>query len=206
MRRGVIVSKLSCDLSSLKEDDYIIACDAGYLNFKDIDRKPDLVIGDFDSLAIENLAENQKFIHLPKEKDVTDTEYALSLLLKEGFDEICLFGALGGRLDMSLVTISLLYKVSKLNKKIYAFKDDEIVFPLYNSMVEFKKEAKGVISVFSLSETSKGVDEIYLKYPLSNYELRSDEPLGVSNEFIGKKSIIRVKEGALLVITNKDNL
>ena len=55
--------------------------------------------------------------------------------------------------------------------------------------------------MFSLSDTSKGVSEEGLLYSLNDATLYNDNPLGVSNEFIGNPSKISVKDGCLLIIT-----
>lgn len=208
MKTAIIVSKLTCDLSFLNQEKshYTIACDAGYLNFLNAGLQPDLLIGDFDSLPKEFLNENIPQIKLNPIKDVTDTEYALNYLIDKGFDEIKILGAIGGRLDMTLTTIALLAKACMKNIKISALYKDNIIFPLHDSEVCFKQEASGLISVFSFTDKSVGVDEINLKYPSNNHTLTNLEPLGVSNEFINKKAIIRVKNGILIIITNIKNL
>lgn len=205
MKRAIIVSKLSCDISFLKHDSaFKIACDAGYLNFKRVGFEPDLLIGDFDSL--KEVPDAIKKIRLNPIKDVTDTEYALNLLISEGYDDISIYGAIGERLDMTLTTVSLLAKASLQGIRIKAFFDDKIIFSLYNSEVSFKEDATGTISVFSFLNEARGVDESNLKYELKDYTLKNVEPLGVSNEFISKRATIRVKDGILIVITKADNL
>ena len=68
--------------------------------------------------------------------------------------------------------------------------------------ITFSEREKGYISVFSLTEQSEGVCEKGLKYSLDNAVLRFDDPLGLSNEFTGRKAEISVKKGILLIITN----
>ena len=207
MKKAFIVSKLQCDLSQLIEDaSFKIACDAGYLNFKRYNLQPDLLIGDFDSIPSEFLSDIPNKIQLNPIKDVTDTEYALNYLMDNKFDDITILGAIGGRLDMTLTTIALLAKASVTKIKIRAFFDDEIIFPLYNSQVTFKKEASGFISVFSYLNEARGVDEINFKYQLKNHTLQNTSPLGVSNEFINKEAYIKVKEGILIIITKRTNI
>ena len=64
-----------------------------------------------------------------------------------------------------------------------------------------------MISVFALDNTVSGVDEINLKYELSDASLTNAFPLGVSNEFLKDKvATIRVKEGHLLVVAPLDSI
>lgn len=61
---------------------------------------------------------------------------------------------------------------------------------------------KGVLSVFSFGQSAVGVTLKGLKYELSEAKLENDMPLGVSNEFIGRESLVSVKRGSLLVMWN----
>ncbi|MEG1166179.1 MAG: hypothetical protein RSD68_07175, partial [Oscillospiraceae bacterium] len=45
-----------------------------------------------------------------------------------------------------------------------------------------------------------------LKYPLSDYTLTYDTPIGISNEFTGADAMVSVKEGQLTVIWNAQKL
>ncbi len=208
MKKAIIVSKLECDLSFLKKDKsvFTIACDAGYLNFIKAGIQPDLLIGDFDSLPKDVMINDVKTMKLNPIKDVTDTEYALDYLIDKGFKDILILGAIGGRLDMTLTTIALLAKACKQHIKIAALYNEDIVFPLCDSQMTFKEDATGMISAFSFTDQSIGVDEINLKYQLHNYTLTNLKPLGVSNEFINKKAIIKVKNGILIITTNIKNI
>ena len=58
----------------------------------------------------------------------------------------------------------------------------------------------GMLSVFSLSDVSKGVTLKGLMYNMSSANLTSDFPLGVSNEFIiDEEAEITVEDGTLLI-------
>lgn len=61
------------------------------------------------------------------------------------------------------------------------------------------------ISVIALQK-SFGVELRDLKYPLDNYTLETDFPIGVSNEFLpGKDAYISLKKGEILVILTLKN-
>jgi thiamine pyrophosphokinase len=59
-----------------------------------------------------------------------------------------------------------------------------------------------MISVFCLSQEAR-LDIEGLKYTLKNGILQPSFPLGVSNQFVGKESLIRVKKGTVLVIWDR---
>ena len=66
--------------------------------------------------------------------------------------------------------------------------------------LSFLKSAKGTVSVFALSEAAENVTLSGLLYPLNNSSLQNGFPLGVSNEFIGEPSSVKIGEGTALVI------
>ena len=99
MARCVILS--ACPVSPalaglLREDDFIIACDAGYRNCVPLHCKPHVIVGDFDTAPCPQ-QEDDEIVVLPHVKDDTDTEYAAKLAVQKGFDEVLLLGGLGGR-------------------------------------------------------------------------------------------------------------
>ena len=66
------------------------------------------------------------------------------------------------------------------------------------------EQKKGYVSVFSHSEKSEGVYISGLKYELENAQIVNTIPLGVSNEFIGKKATVRVENGTLVIMWQED--
>ena len=105
-------------------DEIILAADGGARHCRDLDITPDFIIGDFDSLPIEdiNYFKNRgvKFIRHPSEKDETDLELALNHAFKIGASDIDLYGLFGGRWEMSFANLLLLAspKYSKFKFRI----------------------------------------------------------------------------------------
>ena len=71
---------------------------------------------------------------------------------------------------------------------------------IVNNSLNIKSKKGATVSVFSLSEESRGVTLGGLYYPLRDAILRADTPLGVSNSALGEEATVSVKEGALLVM------
>ncbi len=69
-----------------------------------------------------------------------------------------------------------------------------------NEEICFEADREGYLSVFSLGDKAEGVYEEGLKYKLDDAVLYKENPVGVSNEFIGKKSKVSVRNGVLLLI------
>lgn len=184
-----------------KNGDLIIAADGGCAYLEKAGIKPDIIIGDFDSLG--SIPEVDEVIKLNPVKDITDMNAAVDEGIKRGYTEFHLYGACGGRIDHTLANIQLAAHLSQ--KGIRAvIHGDMIITAVCNGSICFDSGCKGYISVFSHSDKCSGVSIKGLKYTLENAELCNSFPLGVSNEFIGIDSEITVKNGTLIVIYSRD--
>ena len=182
----------------LEAEDLLIAADGGYRHTQQLGLAPHIVLGDFDSLGF--VPEGAQ-VH-PKEKDDTDAMLAVKLGLSKGYREFYIYGGMDGpRVDHTMANFQLLHYLSEHGAKGYligvrqnaAVITDEISFP---------KEQTGMISVFCLSQKAQ-LDIEGLKYNLEDGILQPSFPLGVSNQFVGKESLIRVKKGTVLVIWDR---
>ena len=178
--------------------DLIIAADGGYSTLKKLNIKPNLVVGDFDSLG--ETPKDETVIKHPIKKDDTDTLLAVKIGLEKGYKTFVIYGAVGGRLDHTVATIQTATFVAENGGIAYIYDGNHTVTAIKNSSINFKANAKGYISIFALSGIAKGVTIKGLLYTLDNAEITPDFPIGVSNEFIGKESEISVKDGVLTII------
>ena len=84
--------------------------------------------------------------------------------------------------------------------------DGTVSAAVWNDALEFPPEMEGYLSVFCAGGTAKGVTLSGLKYELEDAELTNTFPLGVSNEFVGVPARVSVKDGALLVLWQGENV
>ena len=187
----------------IEEDDYIIAADGGYDSLIKAGVKPDFVIGDFHSRnGLVPELENVKT--LPVKKDVTDMDAASMIGWGRGFREFHIFGGTGGsRFSHTMANIQLMSGLVIKGAKVFLHGEKNISTVIFNDSIEFESDKKGYISVFSLSDRSLMVNIEGLKYELKDGILENSFALGVSNEFIGKKSRISVENGLLLLVMEK---
>lgn len=178
-------------------DDLVIAVDGGYNHLKERGVRIDLVIGDFDSMSF--IPRHPNLIRLKKEKDDTDMAAAIKIAIDKGYGTAYLYGGTGGRFDHTLSNIQCLVYLSRHNVRGYLFGKDYVLTAVTNAALQFDKEARGFISVFSHTDKSVGVNLKGLKYELNDAVLTNGFPLGVSNEFIRQESSVSVKEGTLIV-------
>ncbi len=191
----------------LNHGDFLVGVDAGALYFINNNHCCDLAIGDFDSVTKKQLDKIKKKakeikIYSP-EKDFTDTELALEEVVKRGFKNIIISGAIGTRMDHSLANILLLEK--------YCRKDVRIRLIDEHNVVEIVTEQKKVpqskdffyVSFISLSDSSV-ISLKDFKYPLSQKEIRRGQTICISNETKGKAGSVKVHKGKILMIRSRD--
>ena len=188
---------------SVEENDLIIACDGGYDNCLKYGIKPDILLGDFDSIQHE-LPENINRITLNCEKDDTDTMSAVKLALEKGFKSILITGALGGRIDHSLANLQTLLYIEQNSATGRIYGDREDIRLISNDTITIPSDKSKTLSIFTPDFKAEGVTIENAKYCVSDYTMENNFPIGVSNEFTDSDAIITVKKGRLFIIlTNK---
>ena len=188
------------------EEDYVIAVDGGLSYCGILNVEPDKIIGDFDSVsekekeAIRSLQEQVPglVMELPVEKDDTDMLAALKYGLELGYTDFRIYAGTGGRFDHTLANIQCLLYLKNHGATGYLVDGTGMILVIQNEAVHFRKELEGYLSLFSLGKEAKGVTIRGLKYPLEDYTLTNDYPIGISNEFIGEESSIQVEDGELV--------
>lgn len=188
---------------SAQKSDLTIAADAGYHLAKRLGIQPDILLGDFDTIGV--VPTHPEIIKFNPEKDYTDTELAIIEGIKRGYGDFVILGALGGkRLEHTLGNLAIAAGYAEKGYSVTLTDGNYCAKALYNGEMTFDEDNSGFISVFCTSGKAKGVTIIGLKYCLENAELNSSCPtLGVSNEFIGKRANISVKDGTLIIIWQK---
>ncbi len=181
---------------SPKPGDLVIAADGGYAHMGGI--KPDLVVGDFDSLGY--VPEGEKVVRHPAEKDDTDTMLAARIGIKRGYRTFVLLGGVGGRLDHTLANIQTLAFLRENGARAALIGDGETITLIQNEALRFRAGLSGIISVFSYGAVAYGVYERGLAYALTDATLTDTNPLGVSNAFTGEPAEVRVRDGRLVVL------
>lgn len=182
----------------------VIAADAGYRHCVACGIVPDFVIGDFDSLC--KVPDLSNVIRLPVEKDVTDTDAAVSLALEQGCKVIHLYGGMGGRPDHTLANYALVARLSQQGVAAYLYGNGYVVTAVTDGALTLTGGGGETVSVFSWTDRSEGVTLRGLKYPLENAALTSTFALGVSNSFTEETATVSVEHGTLLVMRENGDL
>ena len=195
------------------QPEYIIVADSGMEFVKRAALVPDMVIGDFDSVAVETLEFFrteciQKGVIWKKLNPIkadTDTEFAIRQAIALGTKEISILGGTGTRLDHVLGNMALLgigledgisiqlidvhNRIRMIDKSLQLRKDKQ--FGNMVSLIPYFGEVKGL--------TLKG-----FKYPLKDFTMGGFSSLGISNEIVDEVAEIFFNEGYLIVIESRD--
>ena len=203
MKRCVIVGGVDIgnydDLQSLfRENDFFIFCDSGLRHMAPLDVAPGLIVGDFDSHPNPHLP--TETIVLPREKDDTDTLFAVKEALVRGFDDFLLLGVIGGRLDHTLGNVSILLHLDAQGKH-GCIADDHSLMEIVSRDTASVSNAYAFFSLLNISGIARGVTVRGAKYPLENAEITPEYAIGISNEVLpGQTATVSVAEGKLLLI------
>ena len=182
-------------------DDYVVFCDSGLKHLEHLQTKPSLIVGDFDSHENPNL--DVETIVLPREKDDTDTVFAVKEAIKRGFDDFLLIGVIGARLDHTLGNVSILLYLDSLGKKGCIIDDYSEMEIVSQDWVYISGEYS-FFSLLNITGCASGITIRDAKYPLEDAEITCEYQYGVSNEVLpGKTASVSVKCGKLLLIKDR---
>ena len=180
--------------------DWTIAADRGLEAFLRCGVTPDVVLGDMDSIDEAALrrfeASGGQAKILPRVKDDTDGVAALDLALARGATEVVFVGALGGRLDHALGNCMLLVRAANRGADACLLSETERVL-LVRGRREIHGRAGDTLSLLSLGRARiHALSGLY--YPLHDYEMTCDYPIGISNVFTQETAVVEVSEGDVL--------
>ena len=203
MKRCVIVG--GADINNygfirekLSADDYVVFCDSGLKHLEQLQVKPGLIVGDFDSH--ENPHLDVETIVLPCEKDDTDTVYAVKEAISRGFDDFLLIGVAGARLDHTLGNVSILLYLDSLGKKGFII-DDYSEMEIVSDKPVSICDRYAFFSLLNITGCAKGITITGAKYPLDGGEISCEYQYGISNQvFPGETAAVSVKCGKLLLL------
>jgi thiamine pyrophosphokinase len=186
----------------IEDEDFVIAADGGYDLALKAQIKPDLLLGDFDSV-VNNDTQNITVLEFSKDKDYTDTQLAISEGLIRGYKNFVIVGGIGGRLDHTIANISLLKLLNNNDADGFMIDNETKVLFLKNCHRIIKKDECKFLSLFSYSPVSEGVSIEGVKFPLINAQISNSFPIGISNEITEQQAKISVQKGELLIILQK---
>ena len=216
MKTAVIISGGSLDpdfaLAFLREEkqELLIGADRGICFLKEKGIHPTHIVGDFDSASGDALEYFKQFPEIPIRtfnpvKDFTDTAIAMELAMEEGADRIYILGGTGTRLDHVVANIKLLSHALERKKECILMDAHNRIRLIDQPLtIEKKKQYGKYVSLFAFGGQVKGLTLRGFFYPLTEYDMEAENPLGVSNEITAENGEISFSSGKLLVMESKD--
>ena len=187
--------------AEMQEGDFIICADSGYRHCEKLGLRPDLLMGDFDS--IREMPAGIPVVKYDTAKNYTDSTLAAQCALERGADEILFIGMMGGRLDHSLANLQMLAHCAK-SADCHMTDGKTAIYALHASGGLVRKTlAPRPEYYFSLLAHTPVCEDVTIcggKYPLERYRLRFDEARAISNEFVDIEVEISFSQGVLFVV------
>ena len=182
----------------LKPGDFTVYCDSGLKHLGALGAEPDLIVGDFDSHADPHLA--VETIVLPREKDDTDTVYAVREAVRRGYRDFLLIGVTGGRLDHTLGNVSILLYLDSLGCR-GMIADDWSEMEIVSGRPARIDGRYAYFSLLNISGDAGGITIRGAKYPLRDGEITCEYQYGISNEVLpGETAEVTLRRGRLLLV------
>lgn len=167
--------------------------------------RPDYVVGDFDSVSIEDISPFVDIIERP-DQEFTDFDKSLQVIEEHGFKQVDVFGSTGQEHDHYLGNLST--ALSFKEKLDITFYDDYSIFFFSDNNIEIEGVKDRVISLVPFPK-AKNVSSIGLKFPLKKLDLQLGKTMGTRNIAVEDKVEISYTSGELLVfisVYEKENI
>ncbi len=191
--------------------DRLIAADGGAAWIDTLGRRPQLLVGDLDSVdaSLVNRLEAAGVAveRHPVDKDATDTELALDAALRLGADRIVLLGALGGdRLDHELANLLLLTAERfRAPADVRIVRGATLVRALHGGDELLIEAGVGsLLSLLPVSGEAAGITTRGLQFRLEGGVLPPGSTLGVANRVVQAEASVSLERGTLLVMEIED--
>lgn len=208
--RAVLVASgdpLPADAGWLDEADLVMAVDGGAAWLQSIGRRPDVLVGDLDSIepaVVDQLERGGVEVERhPVEKDSSDCELALAHAVRRGADRIVVLGAIGGeRLDHELANVLLLVAPTQPGGLDLRIVRGATCLRVVRSGSTLTIEARlgSLVSLLPLGGDAEGVTTSGLRYALHDEPLHMGSTRGLSNVVAAQPASVRLRQGTLLVI------
>ncbi len=213
MKIGLVVAGgLIENYSDIKEKlnkykfEYIVACDSGLQHLHYLGLKPDLLVGDFDSVdktIFENYSKTTEVKKFNVRKDYTDGEIGIKNAIEANCEKIIYIGATGNRLDHTLSNLSLCLQ-AKNNGVALTIIDNNNEVSIIDGKTEINNKKGYLLSILPITLEVKGVTTENLDYPLNNETIYFGDCRTISNVVSSDKASITINEGLAYLIFSKD--
>ena len=197
MKKALLITPMSKNI--IQDDSYdYIGVDSGALLLMEAKIPMRFAVGDFDSMTEDEFQRLQgacQIIRHPVQKNETDSELAVSLCKKKGYEEIILYGALSGRIDHTLANIRLLmYRYPHL----VLLDDHQKITLLSKGEFNSTKTYEFLVILLTLEDTIITLEGF--TYPLYKEPITVKDIFCVSNSIVHEEAKVTLDIGKVLCI------
>jgi thiamine pyrophosphokinase len=183
---------------------YVVAADGGARVALHFGYRPDIVIGDLDSLSPTEVdalqAQGVQIERYPPAKDETDLELALLHCAALDCGWLRVIGSLGDRFDQTLANVYLLALPSLAGRNAALVAGRQELYLLRPGDHRILGTAGDTVSLLPLGGAVSGIVTGSLQYPLRDETLYFGPARGVSNVMLGAEASLAFDEGTLLIV------
>jgi len=187
----------------LRGADFFLCADGGANAAARLGFKPDMIIGDLDSIDKTSLRLYSSVkTRLVADQRSTDLEKALTYLVRNGYKQIDIFGATGGRTDHAIGNLSGAAKFQR-KANIVIYDSDGVLLPVV-SHFEGDFPAGTTVSLIPLTPC-EGVITRGLKWNLRYETLSLGVREGTSNQVTSQPVTVDVRRGIMFLFRKYRN-
>lgn len=190
------------------EDTVLIAVDGGLRHIQALGLKPDLLIGDLDSVRqidIERAWQaGARVLRFPPEKNETDFELALAEAVRMNPGRMIVHAALGGRMDQTLANLALAASDRYDGLNLVMAQGSEVL-RFFSTRLDLSGKPGDTVSLIPWEAPAVGVTTTNLLYPLRSETLFPDRSRGISNQMTAATASVSLTHGRLLCIHTRNS-
>ena len=187
-------------VDELPRADLVVAADGGYDVAVRLGYRVDVLVGDFDSIAEQQLPDHLILERHSPDKDATDLELALVLVAQRDPGRVVVVGAAGGRLDHELAVAGLLCSERLAGIDEIDWISDRGSAHVIRGRRIIHGDVGAHVTLIPMHGNATGVTTKGLQWALDDDTLIAGSTRGVSNVLRGPIADIQVDRGCLLAV------
>jgi thiamine pyrophosphokinase len=192
-------------VAAIPDEAFVVAADGGLDHARAAGIRPDVLVGDLDSVSPDGLAwatANVAVEQHPADKVATDTELAITYAAAMRPQRVVLIAGIGDRLDHAIAALGALgsLRLATVGRVEAWWGGDELMISRPGRPVTIERPTGTTFSVLAMHGACHGVTITGARWPLTGAHLGPLVGEGVSNEVVTSPTRIDVGDGVLTVI------
>ncbi len=180
---------------------YVVAADGGANTARRFGIRPDVIIGDLDSItnATRRHFAASTLLHVARQ-DNTDLEKALDYLAARGTKRVIIIGITGNRIDFTLGNLAVLWNYTSFLAPVVV--GDGWYLVLVGRGQQYRARIGTTVSLIPFGQCD-GITLRGLRYPLTNATMKIGE-IGVSNVVEKSPFTVKIQRGKMMMVVFED--